>query len=598
MPSVVAIIGAGPRGLAVAGRLLVPSRRADVEVVLIDTEPGGEVWRTDLDPELLMNSRGDQAMLFADETLEGAELDEDALDFSEWSGRRDVRESLPSDVRALAEQLTPESFVPRRLFGHYTRWVLAEWERRGARVVRDRAVDLERREGRMIVTLERGDTVESDAVVVATGHAVRAFSQTEADLESFAATHGLVYIPAGTPSAHSLRDVRPREPVLLRGVGLAFYDVIALLSAGRGGVFVDSGARLDYVPSGDEPVMHVTSGRGVPYRARSDERPTYRLPGDVREAFAALRDRGEGTSGVDFDGEVWPVIARELERVHEEAGGAPLDWDDMLDPLGRVGETTQDELTAAMLAILRSDIRSAQVGGAATRVAEAFAVLKDQVRELVAFGVFSWESIRHLQGWFRSVGAYVAAGPPLIRVRQAEALMRAGLLVPLGADASLRCDDDDPAFEVRTRERPEAARFGALVEARLPAEDTRTTRDRLTRALIDRGYARSATARDADGGRHDIGGLEVVRSTREHVAAQDACRVIDSRGVAADDLFVIGLPVQPQEWNIANLPQPRRADRTFVQAEAIAAQIMGRTRAPQDAANAFAQQDAGHTVTQ
>ena len=81
-------------------------------------------------------------------------------------------------------------------------------------------------------------------------------------------------------SAAELAALAPAEPVLLRGLGLNFFDHLALLTSGRGGRFVredspDSqnspyGRRLRYVPSGKEPRLFAGSRRGVPYHARGD----------------------------------------------------------------------------------------------------------------------------------------------------------------------------------------------------------------------------------------------------------------------------------------------------------------------------------------
>ena len=48
-----------------------------------------------------------------------------------------------------------------------------------------------------------------------------------------------------------------------------FFDYASLLTVGRGGRFEDrDGGLLSYVASGDEPVLHVGSSRGTPYRAK------------------------------------------------------------------------------------------------------------------------------------------------------------------------------------------------------------------------------------------------------------------------------------------------------------------------------------------
>ncbi|WP_278255872.1 hypothetical protein [Nocardioides convexus] len=54
----------------------------------------------------------------------------------------------------------------------------------------------------------------------------------------------------------------------MRGLGLTFYDSLALLTEGRGGRYVDDGTALRYLPSGNEPLIVAGSRSGVPLRAR------------------------------------------------------------------------------------------------------------------------------------------------------------------------------------------------------------------------------------------------------------------------------------------------------------------------------------------
>jgi uncharacterized NAD(P)/FAD-binding protein YdhS len=155
-------------------------------------------------------------------------------------------------------------------------------------------------------------------------------------------------------------------------------------------------------------------------------------------------------------------------------------------------------------------------------------------------------------------------------VREAVALLDAGVIRSLGADARLALDERAGAFAVTTRELPDAVLVTAVIEARLPAEDARTTSDPLVAALRDRGLARSASLPGATGSTE---GLEVVRTTAATLRDGTACRLVAADGTPSPRRLLIGLPVQPQEWNIANLPQPGRGDRTLTQAESIAAQI-------------------------
>src|SRR5205085_10993729 len=79
----------------------------------------------------------------------------------------------------------------------------------------------------------------------------------------------LTYLPTGYTADLDLSRLEPGQDVLVRGAGLAFVDLAVLLTSGRGGRFeTGDDGRLRYLPSGREPVLHVGSRRGVPYRAK------------------------------------------------------------------------------------------------------------------------------------------------------------------------------------------------------------------------------------------------------------------------------------------------------------------------------------------
>ena len=55
----------------------------------------------------------------------------------------------------------------------------------------------------------------------------------------------------------------------MRGLGLAFIDLVVLLSRGAAAVSSRAEGRLRYVPSGNEPYLVAGSPRGAPYHAKT-----------------------------------------------------------------------------------------------------------------------------------------------------------------------------------------------------------------------------------------------------------------------------------------------------------------------------------------
>ena len=126
--------------------------------------------------------------------------------------------------------------------------------------------------------LEDGPPLRADAVVLASGHLDATPTADELDLAARAAAAGLRYLPPEQTTDTDLSVLAPGETVLVRGLGLAFIDLVVLLYEGRGGRFEPEGDGLRYVPSGNEPYLVAGSPRGRPV-PRQDALPAARRAG-------------------------------------------------------------------------------------------------------------------------------------------------------------------------------------------------------------------------------------------------------------------------------------------------------------------------------
>ncbi|MFJ8503011.1 FAD/NAD(P)-binding protein [Streptomyces avermitilis] len=610
VPVSVALVGAGPRGTSVLERLsasapelLAPGVRLTVHVVDPAPPGPGRVWRTAQPPELLMNTVACQVTLFTDESVECAGPIRPGPSLYEWASGVGV---------GLGEELGPDDYPTRAQYGRYLEWVFAEAVRGAPPAVRvevhpARAVRLDDApDGRQTLTLATGRTLEGlAAVVLAQGHLPTVADPAARRLAVQAARHGLRHIPPANPADVDLSPLAPGEPVLLRGLGLNFFDHMALLTTARGGRYERTARGLAYRPSGREPKLYAGSRRGIPYQARGDNakgpygrhRPLL-LTGEVMARFRKRADSGEAP---DFLADIWPLVAKEVETVYYEcllsrrgrlpdrpafrdrflaaAHGSPeesavLDefgvrdadrwsWDRVSRPY--TGHTFDSPAAwrSWLLAQLREDAEQASLGNVEGPLKAALDVLRDlrnELRLIVDHGGLSGASRRdHLDRWYTPLNAFLSIGPPRRRTEEMTALIEAGVLDVLGPRLEVHAEDG--AWVARSPDVPgSAVRATTLVEARLPEPDLRRTADELLAGLLKAGRCRPHTV---DG--YETGGLDVTPRPYH---------LIDRQGAVHARRFAFGVPTEGVHWVTAAGARPGVDSVTLSDADALARAVL------------------------
>lgn len=592
-PVRVAVVGLGPRGLSVVERLcanadsLLPRGRGLV-VHLVDPHvlDGGRVWRSTQNRLLLMNTVASQVTMFVDGTVDCAGPVVEGPSLYEWA--RSIAllgtPNVPSAVRAEAARLGPDDYPSRSFYGSYLRWTRRRIMRTappsvGFALHEARATDVrDQPDTLQEIVLDTGETIgDLRTVVLALGHLPHELGEAEAELAEFADRHGLRYVAPGNPADVSLRAVPAGEPVVLRGMGLNFFDYLALFTVGRGGRFVREPGRLRYLPSGREPRLVAGSRRGVPYQARATNQkgafgrhvPRYITP----EVIERLRDLAGDGAPADFRRDLWPLIDQEVRTVYyatrvrecrcacdadeftaafavaEPAtvplSGDPLaieeseaqravlrkfdldpdwDWRTIAVPYSPEHLTSTRRFRKWLRSYVDTEIREAARGNVTGPVKAALDVLRDlrnEIRLLVDHGGLSGDAYRDdLRRWYMPLNAFLSIGPPAERIEQFGALMDAGILEILGPDLRVTCADG--GFTAHSAACPDVAvQSGTLIEARLPEADLPRTTDPLLRALLARGECRPYRIPVAGGGQYTTGGVAVTRRPYHLVAADD-----------------------------------------------------------------------------
>lgn len=545
------VVGAGPTGVGVLERLAANAPElagaGRLTVHLVDPHPpgGGRVWRAGQPSLLWANSLVADVTLLPDGscTLEGPAGEGTTL--LQWLEREARSRPAGDPLGEEARRLTPTSFPSRPLVNAYLSWVLDGAVRRlapWADVVchRARAVDVRSGTDGADVVLDDGTVLVADAVLLAQGHLDAGPTAPERALGAAAARHGLAYLPTGYTADVDLAGLAPGEDVLVRGAGLAFVDLAVLLTAGRGGRFERAGdGRLRYLPSGREPVLHVGSRRGVPYRAKLGY--TWSGP-PVPLRFltpAGIDERFGRTRRLDLRADLGPLLERELAWAHyaELFRAAPertrLPWEEFGERWAAAGPATAHRLVAAAVpdpadrfdlaaldrplagrwfaddALLQQAVQQ-HVRADLTRSADprhssdaaVFVALLQSfgtVGALLAAGRLTPESeSEQLTGWFLNLFSYLASGPPGPRLEELLALSEAGVLRWLGADTRVVLDERAGVFRARSASAPGETTARALVDARLPRADVTATTDPLVGSLLRRGDARERVLEDPD----------------------------------------------------------------------------------------------------
>ncbi|MER7834415.1 FAD/NAD(P)-binding protein [Streptomyces sp. NPDC096040] len=601
-PVAVALVGAGPRGTSVLERLcasapelLPPGSRLTVHVIDPAPPGPGRVWRTTQSAELLMNTVASQVTLFTDDSVECSGPVRHGPSLHEWA----------------AGELDPDDYPTRAHYGRYLEWVFARTVARAPEAVRiethharavrlaDDSDDPEGLDGRQTLTLDDGRTLPGlAAVVLAQGHLPATATPEDRRHLAHAARHGLRHIPPANPADVDLAPIAPGEPVLLRGLGLNFFDHLALLTTGRGGRFTRTPAGgLRYTPSGREPRLYAGSRRGVPYQARGDNAkgpygrhtPLLLTP----EVIAGLRKRADSGEAPDFLAEVWPLVAKEVETVYytaltgdpdlterflaadgRRAETAVLDgagvpeadrwsWERLQHPYGEREFDGATDWRDWLLRHLREDAAQAALGNVRGPLKAALDVLRDlrnEIRLVVDHGGLTGASRRaHLDGWYTPLNAFLSIGPPRRRVEELAALLEAGVVEVLGP--GLEVARGDGAWVARSPKVPgSAVRVTTLIEARLPDPDLRRTADELLAGLLQEGACRPHTV---DG--HETGGLDVT--PRPY-------RLIDRQGIPHPRRFAFGVPTEGVHWVTAAGARPGVDSVTLSDADAIARAVL------------------------
>ncbi|MCC6122095.1 FAD/NAD(P)-binding protein [Weissella cibaria] len=615
----IVLVGAGPRNLSLVERLMAHAKSTTepVDITLYDPFPiGGRVWNPDQDPTFLMNTVTQQLTLFTDPSVPNhASTALYGPNFYEWSvtfGKEYVKMHDFKNEAYFLDELTrinPNRFTSRALFGVYGQWF---FEHLGAHVPANVTLSYERRsvtdvvkqDNQYTVTIDGTDTIIADQVVMALGHVDNSLNDEEqAFADAAAGNANMLYVAPTHPSEADLDAVPAREKVVLRGLGLSFFDYIAKLTISRGGRFArDNNGVMYYLPSGKEPHMIAGSRKGLPMHARGVNQkvaaegyqPLFftsenldklaeKSNGQVTydEFFTLLRKELEYKhyqNTINDFGVTWPFNAAEfmdalaasddLNETARKYGISEeyiMDWDRILNPVDDV--PAEVEYSDFMMNYLTWDINDANQGNNDAPYAGAFDMLRDVrgiIRHYLDAGYLSSDEYAKFLSKFNPFNSLISVGPPVLRVEQMRALIEAGVLEVAGPGLAVSVRDD---HYVATDNRGNTWTVNNLVEARLFPVSLAASTNPLVANLRNRGLLSAAEYTKADGSTYVVGG---TRMNKEDLT------VIDANDNEVDGLFIWGVPTEGWSWFTTFAPRSGVNDKNLRDAENIARRIFGK----------------------
>lgn len=553
----VAIVGAGPRGLSVLERICgTPQVHGDgLTVHMIDPEPPGSgAHRPDQPNYLLMNTIAGQVSMFRTGDSAAAENPISGPSLAEWAGVDD------------------NTYLSRSVLGRYLSYCYRRFRTQAPDTVRiqehrARAEALRSQPDRSwVVQLSDGSTVSADYVFLATGHGTNRPTSEDDRLERFVADHRrtnprLRYLRNCYP-LRELDTIEPGSHVAVRGMGLSAIDTVASFTIGRGGQFVPrSDGELVYLPTGDEPQIHVysRSSRVLWPRAVNQKAPSegYRASFLTANEVRSLR---EAKGQLDFEHHVLPLLLADMRVAagDVEPMADVSDIESILHPPGLGQPRTLSQYQSAITDFLAMDERRAAEGNRTNPVKAATDALRDmreELRSAVEHRGLTPASHERFCQVHAPILNTVAAGPPASRSREWRALFASGILhLGAGPGARVQPDADSASFVIHSSHQSSPPTrcdvvVGASLDPFIPDHDTAP----LTRSLLSAGHARPFANDWFRPGGFDI---------------DTAGRLIGARGEITPNLCALGNPTEGAHYFTNMLPAPGVDSRVTADAAA------------------------------
>jgi hypothetical protein len=596
-----AIIGLGAWGMSVLERTVSRCRNGAGAVRVHVIQPGssdGGVYGIDQPDYLVLNVACGQISLYA--SPDEGDDPPYALSLYDWAVRRGYRwVGNECRVGTEGETIDPGDYLPRRIMGEYLSWFyssLVASAPPNLEIVRHAASAIDviaEAHGRERIMLDTGAALTVHHVVLTSGHTWNAEPAARLDRVTYVRPYPVEYF-----TSSALAGV----PIALSGMGLVAFDVLAALTIGRGGTFIDDrGRRKRYVRSGREPTILMYSRSGMPYCAKSayggDPTGAYEPIICTPEVFRDLRTLGRQ---IDFRADLLPLLLAEMQcRYLTHAalvrGGAnacqhvrrtlsesrlegrfekavetfelnygSFDPVDHLFAGSRRHYVSSRDYQSQIHEIISDDLAEAVAeGGSPVKAAqEVTRILRDQMRSVIEFGGLSLESYVDFQANVRGQINRLEAGPPPQRVAQLLALLDAGVVqIPFGPSPEVSAAPDGRvAIRSTQLDRLHMATAAFAVRGHLDLPSLARSASPLLSRMYSKGRFTQLCYGDTPVG---------------SVAISEDFHPFDAEGRLQHNVSLLGVLTEGVRYFTHYLPSPRSRLRAVLDAQACVESIIG-----------------------
>lgn len=551
-PYVVAVVGAGLYGLSMLERLVanipeyVSDEDREVHIHLIDPRlgRGSRTWSVDQPGELWMNSHAGMMTLFTDDSSSCEGPVRKGPTLQEWAAATGETLSADESLDGLVDAFSPYRWASRSVMGKYMGWFLDHVVQNApsnVRIHRHRklAVELSSVSDSLLETesvrlADEPIPLKCHRVVLAQGRPPTEPAAEHRELRRTLSSYGGSHEPPGQASLSKTAHIEPGDSVLLRGLGLTFFDYLQLLTTVRGGAFHRAAnGSLTYEPSGDEPRIFAMSRTGVlahpvrwwPMTGSLTQCPVPRFTSPrifselargrdtaaaLAEAIARMTsellyfyysdalasDRDRSSHDQDRFQQNYPLLEPGSPAQDELVASLfpeeeRLDLDRMMDPLqGRTFsdlESLQSWMRRYIAQVTNRTLTKEHSRDLALRTGLAYitASLQEasrargfQANPHFYQGIWDW-------AWARL--AILTGGAPWPRQLELQALSRCGVVTFLGKGSGIVEDPEARTVKCRSNTVPVSVDIDHVIEARQSLPSVTRTSDTLLRNLNRRG---------------------------------------------------------------------------------------------------------------